>query len=226
MIYKLNKFNQDFPPATLANEDGLLAFGADLVASRVIKAYREGIFPWYSEGDPILWWSPNPRFILELDDFKLRRSLKKKLKHFDIKIDTSFDQVIKNCQSIPRDDQDGTWITTDVIESFNELHTLGYAHSIEAFYEGKLVGGLYGLAIGSVFCGESMFALKSDASKVAFAFLVEKLKLWGFSFIDAQVPTPHLKSLGAKEVSRDEFLEKLFLHRDDEVDVSSWVSTK
>lgn len=222
MIYKLNKFNQDFPPATLANEDGLLAFGADLVASRVIKAYREGIFPWYSEGDPILWWSPNPRFILELDDFKLRRSLKKKLKHFDIKIDTSFDQVIKNCQSIPRDDQDGTWITTDVIESFNELHTLGYAHSIEAFYEGKLVGGLYGLAIGSVFCGESMFALKSDASKVAFAFLVEKLKLWGFSFIDAQVPTPHLKSLGAKEVSRDEFLEKLFLHRDDEVDVSSW----
>ena len=222
MIYKLNKFNQDFPPASLANEDGLLAFGADLVASRVIKAYREGIFPWYKEGEPILWWSPDPRLILELDEFKLRRSLRKKLKHFDVKIDTAFDKVIKNCKNIPRFDQDGTWITNDVVESFNELHTLGYAHSIEAYYKGELVGGLYGLAIGSVFCGESMFALKSDASKVAFAFLVEKLKLWGFSFIDAQVPTPHLKSLGAKEISRDQFLEKLFTHRDDEVDISAW----
>lgn len=172
-------------------------------------AYRNGIFPWYSKGDPILWWSPSPRLILELDDFKCSRSLRKSMMRFEVYFDKDFSQVIRECAQIPRRGQHGSWILPEMIEAYEELHTLGYAHSVEVYQEGILVGGLYGVSVGGVFCGESMFAKVSDASKVAFAVLVEKLREWKYDFIDCQVPTNHLKSLGAIEISRESFLERL-----------------
>ena len=185
-------------------------------------AYREGIFPWYAKGDPILWWSPDPRLILHLDDFKLRKSLKKRMKHFEVRFDTAFEEVLNRCSAVHRPGQEGTWLQPDLIEAMTALHALGRAHSVEAYYEGELVGGLYGVTVGTVFCGESMFAAKNDASKVAFAVLVEKLKEWGYVFIDAQVPTDHLKSLGAIEVYRDYFLQLFYENRDKDVSDSAW----
>jgi leucyl/phenylalanyl-tRNA--protein transferase len=198
-----------FPDPSCASDEGIVAYGGDLSPSRLLLAYRSGIFPWYSAGDPILWWSPNPRLILNLEDFKLRRSLKKKLQKYEIRFDTAFSEVITRCGSKLRPQQMGSWILPEIIEAYTTLHHMGHAHSVEAFYEGRLVGGLYGVAIGKVFCGESMFADMSDASKVAFAHLVEHLKSKGYDFIDAQVPTEHLKSLGAIEVDRDYFLKRL-----------------
>jgi leucyl/phenylalanyl-tRNA--protein transferase len=160
---------------------------------------------------------------LELDDFKLRKSLKKRLKHFEIKIDSSFREVVSACAQIQRKDQDGTWIVSEVLEAYVTLHEMGYAHSVEAYQDGRLVGGLYGVTVGGVFCGESMFSYVSDASKSAFAFLVERLKEWGYEFIDAQVPTLHVKSLGAKEVSREFFLDRLSSCANKEVDRESWI---
>ena len=209
MIPQLKKNSLKFPDPASANEDGIVAWGGDLTPSRLTHAYINGIFPWYSKDDPIIWWSPNPRLIMELDDFKLSRSLKKSIKKFQYKFDTNFSQVIKNCGTTPRNDQAGTWIQPDIIEAFEELHGMGIAHSIESYQDGILVGGLYGLTIGKVFCGESMFAHKNDASKAAYAILIRHLKYWGYDFIDCQVPTPHLKSLGATEVSREYFLERL-----------------
>jgi leucyl/phenylalanyl-tRNA--protein transferase len=211
LIAKLNKYDFNFPSPLSANDDGIVAWGGDLNPSRLIKAYQLGIFPWNSPQDPILWWSPDPRFILELDDFKLSKSLKKSMKKFTYKFDTNFSQVMKNCANIDRKTQDGTWINEDLIESFEILHGMGIAHSVESYIDEELVGGLYGLSIGNIFCGESMFAYKSDASKAAFAILVKHLKSWGYDFIDAQVPTQHLKSLGAKEIDREEFLKRLQL---------------
>lgn len=205
-----------FPDPSEATPEGILAYGGDLTPSRLMLAYRSGIFPWYSKHDPILWWSPDPRFILELDEFKLRRSLKKRLKQFEYRFDSAFEEVMRECAVIPRPGQQGSWILSEVIEAYTQLHHMGYAHSVEAYQEGKLVGGLYGVAVGGVFCGESMFAKVSDASKAAFAVLIEHLKAWGFDFVDAQVPTEHLKSLGAKEVARDYFLERLEQSRDAE----------
>jgi leucyl/phenylalanyl-tRNA---protein transferase len=198
-----------FPNPDHATKEGIVAFGGDLSPSRLVEAYRQGIFPWYSEGDPIVWWSPNPRLILKLDDFKLRRSLKKRMKHFTYKFDTAFVDVMTRCAQSPRKDQEGTWILPEVIEAYSVLHSMGIAHSVEAYVDGKLVGGAYGIVVGSVFCGESMFASVNDASKAAFAVLVRHLKEWGYDFIDCQIPTPHLKSLGAKEVTREYFLEQL-----------------
>ena len=209
MIPQINKYDLKFPHPSSANEDGIVAWGGDLTPSRLIRAYQNGIFPWYSKDDPILWWSPNPRLIMELDDFKVSRSLKKSFKKFEYKFDTNFSQVIKNCGTTPRNNQNGTWIQPDIIEAFEELHGMGIAHSIESYQDGVLVGGLYGLSIGKLFCGESMFAHKSDASKSAYAILIRHLKEWGYDFIDCQVPTEHLKSLGAKEVSREYFLQRL-----------------
>lgn len=207
---QLDKYKLTFPDPRDANEDGIVAWGGDLNPSRLIRAYQNGIFPWYSKQDPILWWSTDPRLIMELDDFKTSKSLKKSMKKFTYKFDTQFKQVMLNCASTPRKDQDGTWINDELIESFETLHGMGIAHSVESYdKDGILVGGLYGLAIGKVFCGESMFAHKSDASKAAFAILVQHLKEWGYDFIDCQVPTEHLKSLGAKEVARDYFLMRL-----------------
>ena len=209
MIPQINKHSLEFPDPSSANEDGIVAWGGDLSPSRLIRAYQSGIFPWYAKDEAILWWSPSPRLIMELDDFKLSRSLKKSIKKFTYKFDTNFSQVIKNCGTTPRNNQDGTWIQPEIIEAYEELHGMGIVHSIESYKSGILVGGLYGLSIGKLFCGESMFAHESDASKAAFAILVKHLKEWGYDFIDCQVPTQHLKSLGAKEVSREYFLQRL-----------------
>jgi leucyl/phenylalanyl-tRNA--protein transferase len=213
VLPEINKYTMEFPHPSSANEDGLLAWGGDLTPSRLLRAYQEGIFPWYSKQDPILWWSPDPRFILEFDDFRLTRSLKKSLKKFTYAIDTNFSAVINACARVPREGQNGTWILPEVVESYETLHAMGVAHSIESYYDGELVGGLYGVAVGGVFCGESMFSLKSDASKAAFYVLVQHLKHWGYAFVDAQVPTAHLGSLGAKEISREEFLQRLYAVR-------------
>ncbi len=208
MIPKLT-YTLFFPDPSNATPEGIVAYGGDLSPSRLMLAYRSGIFPWYSVGDPILWWSPNPRLILELDEFKLRKSLRKKIPYFEIRFNTAFSDVIRACSTTPRGTQKGSWIVPEMIEAYETLHGLGYAHSAEAYQEGVLVGGLYGVVVGKVFCGESMFAHVSDASKVAFAVLVERLKSQGCTFIDCQVPTDHLKSLGAKEVSRELFLHYL-----------------
>ena len=207
---QLNKHSLTFPDPRDANEDGIVAWGGDLNPSRLIRAYQNGIFPWYSQQDPILWWSTDPRLIMELDDFKLSRSLKKSMKKFTYGFDTQFTQVMRQCAITPRKGQQGSWINDELIESFEILHGMGLAHSVETYNsEGKLVGGLYGLVIGKAFCGESMFAQERDASKAAYAILVKHLKAWGYDFIDCQVPTEHLKSLGAKEVAREYFLMRL-----------------
>ncbi len=209
MVPELNKFSLAFPDPRDANEDGILAWGGDLNPSRLIRAYQNGIFPWYSQGDPIIWWSTDPRLIMELHDFKLSKSLKKSMKKFTYKFDTNFEEVMRKCALTPRKDQAGTWINNDVIQAYTELFHMGYAHSVETYHNGVLVGGLYGVVVGKVFCGESMFAHMSDASKAAYATLIEYLKIWGYDFIDCQVPTEHLKSLGAKEVAREYFLMRL-----------------
>lgn len=200
-----------FPFPDLARKDGLLAFGGDLSEERLLKAYSMGIFPWYSEGSPILWWSPDPRLILLPEELKVSRSLKKVMAKdiFKITIDKAFEQVIRNCAEVPRAGQAGTWITEEMIDAYVRLHKSGYAHSVESWHEGELVGGLYGVVLGKAFFGESMFSKRSNASKVAFVTFVHMLKEQGFKLIDCQVKTEHLVSLGAKEVRRAEFLEML-----------------
>lgn len=197
-----------FPPIEDAWEEpnGLLAAGGDLSPLRLIKAYQSGIFPWYEEGQPILWWSPDPRIVLRPQDIHISKSLRKTLRQgrFTVTADTAFSQVINYCAE-PRAEQDGTWITEDMANAYLQLHQLGHAHSIEAWRDGNLCGGLYGIALGGLFFGESMFSRESDASKVAFATLASRLSNWGFQLIDCQVETPHLISLGAREISRNEF---------------------
>ena len=209
MIPQIDRYKLIFPHPNEADENGIVAWGGDLNPARIIQAYQSGIFPWYSKDEPILWWSPNPRLIMELDDFKISKSLKKSLKKFSYKFNTNFSIVMQNCASKQRKGQNGTWIQKDVIQAYEALHSMGVAHSIESYLDGELVGGLYGLSIGKVFCGESMFANESDASKSAYAVLIKHLKKWGYDFVDCQVPTNHLKSLGAKEVSREYFLNRL-----------------
>jgi len=209
LIPQIDRYKLIFPHPNEADENGIVAWGGDLNPARIIQAYQSGIFPWYSKDEPILWWSPNPRLIMELDDFKISKSLKKSLKKFSYKFNTNFSMVMQNCASKQRKGQNGTWIQKDVIQAYEALHLMGVAHSIESYLDGELVGGLYGLSIGKVFCGESMFANESDASKSAYAVLIKHLKKWGYDFVDCQVPTNHLKSLGAKEVSRECFLNRL-----------------
>ena len=200
-----------FPPPDYADPSGLLAVGGDLSSERLLEAYRLGIFPWYSEDQPILWWSPDPRFVLELGEFHISRSLRKTLKKgiFQVTLDRVFEEVITACAAVPRAGQNGTWITPEMREAYIHLHGLGYAHSVETWFEGKLVGGVYGVSLGKAFFGESMFHRKTDASKVALAALVEQLKSWAFHFVDAQMATEHMMTLGAKEVSRRIFLKQL-----------------
>jgi leucyl/phenylalanyl-tRNA---protein transferase len=200
-----------FPPPDYADPSGLIAVGGDLSSERLLEAYRVGIFPWYSDDQPILWWSPDPRFVLELDEFKISRSLQKTLRRkiFQVTFDRVFEEVIAACSVVPREGQRGTWITQEMRDAYLELHGLGYAHSVESWFGGKLAGGLYGVSLGKAFFGESMFHHKTDASKVALATLVEKLKSWGFHFIDSQMTTEHMMSLGAKEVPRRIFLKRL-----------------
>jgi leucyl/phenylalanyl-tRNA---protein transferase len=200
-----------FPPPDYADASGLIAVGGDLSSERLLEAYRVGIFPWYSEDQPILWWSPDPRFVLDLDQFKFSRSLQKTLrkKVFHVTFDRVFEEVIAACAEVPRDGQSGTWITPEMRDAYTKLHGLGYAHSVESWFEGELVGGLYGVSLGKAFFGESMFHRKTDASKVALAVLVEKLQRWGFHFIDSQMTTEHMHRLGAEEIPRRIFLKKL-----------------
>ena len=208
-IPKLSDETYDFPDPNTANEDGIVAWGGDLQPSRLLNAYKSGIFPWNTEKDPLIWWSPNPRLIMELNNFKISRSLKKSIKKFTYKFDTNFTQVLNNCSNTPRHNQDGTWLHKQLRESFSILHNAGYAHSVESYLDDKLVGGLYGIVVGKIFCGESMFSHVSDASKSAYAVLIKHLKKWGYDFVDCQVPTEHLKSLGAHEVDREYFLMHL-----------------
>ena len=195
------------PGEALLQPDGLLAAGGDLSVPRLLNAYRHGIFPWFNEGEPILWWSPDPRCVLFPKKIKISRSLKKTLNKnlFDIKMDTAFAEVIKACAG-PRNNQPGTWITDDMFNAYQELHQLGYAHSIECWQNNELVGGLYGIAIGQVFFGESMFSKVTDASKIALVHLCQYLTEHDFKIIDSQVHTSHLESMGAEMISRDLFI--------------------
>jgi len=198
----------------LAEPDGLLAAGRDLSAKRLLEAYRGGIFPWYSAGQPVLWWSPDPRMVLFVDEFKLSRSLAKTLRRvrregdWQISLDTDFEAVMNQCAQ-PRPDQDGTWITQAIISAYCDLHRMGHAHSVEVREKGELIGGLYGVSIGRMFYGESMFARRTDASKTALAGLVWLLKAQQFTVIDCQQATSHLASFGGRAIPRQVFLEQI-----------------
>lgn len=207
-----NNPEQDFPLVNkaLRNPDGLLAVGGCLSQTRLLNAYRHGIFPWYNPGEPILWWSPDPRLVLFPDKLIISRSLHKTLRKniFSVTFDRAFNEVIAACAG-PRKDAAGTWITTEINAAYTQLHEAGFAHSVEAWRNDELVGGLYGVALGQVFFGESMFHTRTDASKVAFATLVKQLNVWGYQMIDCQVHTSHLESFGAQEVNRDHFKKLL-----------------
>ena len=203
-----------FPPIESALEDGLLAMGGDLSTERLIKAYQEGIFPWY-EGETPLWWSPNPRFVIYPANLKVSATMKQVIKRqeFEFKTNTAFDQVIANCKKIKRAGQQGTWITPAVEKAYNILHQLGIVHSAEAWKGGTLVGGLYGIKMGKLFFGESMFSNQSNASKFAFISYVKQLEAEGIVLIDCQVYTEHLESLGAEMIDRDLFKQLLYKYR-------------
>ena len=200
-----------FPPVEEAIPDGLLAAGGDLSTERLLLAYRNGIFPWYNEDEIPLWWSPDPRFVLFPAELKVSKSMKQLMNkdYFEFRTDTVFEEVILNCSKAKRKGADGTWISDEIAEAYTRLHELGYAHSAEAWRNGTLVGGLYGVKLGNIFFGESMFSLESNASKFAFIRWVQLLQRQGVQLIDCQVHTPHLESLGAKMIPRKEFIEML-----------------
>jgi leucyl/phenylalanyl-tRNA--protein transferase len=202
-----------FPPLSeaLSEPNGLIAIGGDLTSSRLLDAYKQGIFPWFSEGEPIMWWSPNPRMVLFPDELKVSNSLKKTIKKqlFDVKVNTAFHEVISACSRAERPDQAGTWINHAMIDAYCELHDLGYAVSSECWLNNQLVGGCYGVKIGNMFYGESMFHTETDASKVAFVHLVEHLKSKGAAMIDCQMKTPLLANFGGREITRDIFIQHL-----------------
>lgn len=209
-IYQLNT-DIIFPNPTEAEEEGILAIGGDLSCNRLILAYQNGIFPWYNEGEEILWWSPDPRFVLFPEELKVSKSLRQQIKKgtFSITYNKAFSEVIAHCKKVSRQGQDGTWITEEMEKAYNELHRIGYAISAEAWVGDRLVGGLYGVCTGSVFTGESMFALESNASKVAFVSLVMNLQEMGFTLIDCQNESAHLGSFGARMITREAFLNIL-----------------
>lgn len=200
-----------FPPTDLAEPGGLLAVGGDLSIPRLLLAYSMGIFPWYNDGDPILWWSPDPRCIIEPGGVRISRSLAKVLRRatFEVTFDRAFREVVSSCVRVRTDTGEGTWINPGLMEAFVDLHERGFAHSVECWREGKLVGGLYGLSLGRCFFGESMFHRETDASKVAFVTLSQRLAQMDFELIDGQIANPHLESLGAISISREEFLLRL-----------------
>lgn len=199
-----------FPPAGNALPDGLLAIGGDLSTDRLLLAYRSGIFPWYDDDVP-MWWCPDPRFILYPNELKISKSMRPILRQnkFRFTTDKAFEQVISNCRQMPRKDQDGTWINEEIVQAYCKLHEMGFAHSAEAWTDGELVGGLYGIRMGKAFFGESMFSKKSNASKFAFINFVQQLQDDGVELIDCQVHTEHLESLGAKMIPRALFLETI-----------------
>lgn len=197
-----------FPPVSHADNDGIIAIGGDLIPERLQLAYRKGIFPWFNEGEPIIWWSPNPRMVLFLDELIVSKSMRNILNRniFTITFNQNFREVISNCRQVKRDGQTGTWITNEMIEAYCKLNELGMAKSVEVWQNGQLVGGLYGIDLGHIFCGESMFSLVSNASKVAFIALVNQLKKDNYRLLDCQVYNEHLESLGCKEIKREDFM--------------------
>jgi len=200
-----------FPHPSYADKDGLLAIGGDLSAKRLLFAYANGIFPWFNDDSPILWWSPDPRMILLPSDFKRSKSLAQTIRRgiIEVRFDEDFKSVIRNCAETGKREEEGTWITADMITAYTALHEMGFAHSVETYMNGKLCGGLYGVSLGKAFFGESMFYLQRDASKVALSALVDRAIGWGFHFIDAQQRTEHLRSLGGKAIARASFLKML-----------------
>ena len=200
-----------FPPVDQALDDGLLAIGGDLSPERLLLAYRSGIFPWYSEDEPPMWWSPNPRFVLVPEELKVSKSMQQLLKRraFEFRMDTAFEEVVRNCMHAPRPGQDGTWISEDIVQAYTTLHKMGHAHSAEVWRNGELLGGLYGIWLGDIFFGESMFSKVSNASKYAFINWVAYLHRQGVQLIDCQVYTEHLESLGARMITRDNFIDVL-----------------
>ena len=197
-----------FPSPEQASAEGIVAIGGDLQPERVMLAYRKGIFPWFESDDFLIWWSPDPRMVLFPDQLKISKSMRTVLrkKRFEVTFNKAFDQVVEACAKVKRFGQNGTWITPGLMEVYSTLHTQGHAHSVEVWEEGSLVGGLYGIDLGTVFCGESMFSKSSNASKVALIFLVKELKKNKYELIDCQVPTQHLASMGAEPISRTKFL--------------------
>jgi leucyl/phenylalanyl-tRNA--protein transferase len=226
MLSWLQRDSLDFPPLgrALREPNGLLAAGGDLSPERLIQAYRHGCFPWYQDGQPILWWSPDPRTVLPPQEIHISRSLAKLLRQarFRVTFDQAFADVIQGCAG-PRNYTDGTWITSPMQAAYIELHERGVAHSVEVWKDDELVGGLYGLAIGRIFFGESMFSRTDNASKVGFATLVRHLHDWGFVLIDCQMPTQHLQSFGARPISREKFARYLQLYLDQPT-VADWIA--
>jgi leucyl/phenylalanyl-tRNA--protein transferase len=200
-----------FPPVSEANADGILAIGGDLSSERLMLAYKSGVFPWFEDGEPILWWSPNPRMVLFLNELVVSKSMRNILNRnvFKVTFNQNFRDVISNCQNIKREGQNGTWITNDMIEAYCRLHELGVAKSVEVWKDELLVGGLYGIDLGNIFCGESMFSKVSNASKVAFIALVNQLKEANYKLLDCQVYNSHLESLGCREIEREAFISIL-----------------
>lgn len=221
-IYLLND-KLTFPPVHGA-EDGIVAVGGDLSPERLLLAYRSGIFPWYSEEEPIIWHAPEQRFVLFLEDLHISKSMRRVLNsgRYSVTFDTNFSFVIKQCASVNRKEQEGTWITGEMIDAYTELHQLGYAHSVEVWQDDEIAGGLYGVSMGKIFFAESMFYTASNASKVALIRLVEFLKQHDFHFIDAQVHTTHVESLGAKNISRHEFMQLLRYGLQSETSAGKW----
>ncbi len=217
-----------FPDVELAltEPDGLLAIGGDLSIKRLCAAYQQGIFPWYSDGQPILWWSPNPRAVLFLDDFIISRSLRKVLRNRDYRVtfDTAFDKVIQYCAQ-SRKDSNGTWIVDDMLQAYINMHAAGFAHSVEVWQGNELIGGLYGVSLGGAFFGESMFSRQSNGSKIALTYLVAQLKEWDFGFIDSQVYSDHLGSLGATNIPRKEFIRRLDIEMNKPTRMGPWQLT-
>ncbi len=209
-LFRLSR-KLDFPPAWLARSDGLLCIGGDLTYKRLLLAYEKGIFPWFSDEEPILWWSPDPRLVLFPNDIHISKSLKKKFKknHYRLTIDNAFEQTIVSCAQPRNNGQEGTWLVEEMIDAYINLHTLGYAHSVETWKNGKLTGGLYGVCLGGSFFGESMFSFEPDASKLALVALACFLGHHNFDLIDCQVTTSHLLSMGAMEISRNRFLDTI-----------------
>jgi len=220
----LSKYSYSFPDPNMASDEGLLAYGGDLSSNRVISAYSKGIFPWFNDTDPILWWSPNPRMLLYPNNFKTSKSFARVIRNagFRVTFDNDFENVIKFCANTPRDGQDGTWITTQMQEAYTRLHHEGFAHSVEVWLEEQLVGGLYGISLGKAFFGESMFSHVSNASKIAFRALSDVLDGRGYHFIDCQMQTDHLASMGAVEVPRARYLQELEKTLENGGDLGYW----